>query len=233
MGGIVRFVAVRSGHVRHAVCNGSGNHCCHVFSLRLCSSKQTWYSKFCNVLPSHNVYCVLLAVNWGSSGQAHVYKNALHSMLALVYSQDHVKNYRPSIMLLSGNPVIRPCLVNFVANITKDTSLFICGDVLLVSMVANFPRQCVISVIFQHNDVDELSDALKKRGKKIQYFLKKRKIKTFYCPFVAPTFASGCKSMLQLAGFGKFRPNIIFMGFKRNWKQSSAVEIEEYFNLIQ
>ncbi len=33
-------------------------------------------------------------VNWGSSAQAHSYKSALHSMLKLMETEDHVKNFR-------------------------------------------------------------------------------------------------------------------------------------------
>lgn len=37
---------------------------------------------------------VLLDVNWGSSTQAHVYKNALNTTLKLVSVADHIKNFR-------------------------------------------------------------------------------------------------------------------------------------------
>lgn len=47
---------------------------------------------------------------------------------------EHVKNYRPQILVLTGNPAIRPCLVDFAHNITKGESLMVCGDVLQVSM---------------------------------------------------------------------------------------------------
>ena len=36
----------------------------------------------------------LVDINWGSSTQAHVYKNALQSTLKLVSVMDHIKNYR-------------------------------------------------------------------------------------------------------------------------------------------
>ncbi|KRY37597.1 amino acid permease family protein [Trichinella spiralis] len=50
-------------------------------------------------------------VNWGSSGQAHSYKNALHAALKLSSTEEHVKNYRPQILVLTGNPMNRPSLV--------------------------------------------------------------------------------------------------------------------------
>lgn len=73
------------------------------------------------------------AVNWGSSIQAHTYTSALRKMLHLVYTEEHVKNYRPSVVLFSGNPVARAGLVDFFSCMTKDTSLLVCGDVVVVS----------------------------------------------------------------------------------------------------
>lgn len=64
--------------------------------------------------------------------QAHTYTSALRNMLRLVYTEEHVKNYRPSILLFSGNPVARAGLVDFFACLTKDTSLLVCGDVIVV-----------------------------------------------------------------------------------------------------
>lgn len=72
-------------------------------------------------------------VNWGSSTQAHSYRNALHSVSRLENTDEHVKNYRPQILVLTGNPAARPSLVDFISNITKDTSLMICGYVVPVS----------------------------------------------------------------------------------------------------
>uniref|UniRef100_A0A915HTJ8 SLC12A transporter C-terminal domain-containing protein n=1 Tax=Romanomermis culicivorax TaxID=13658 RepID=A0A915HTJ8_ROMCU len=137
-------------------------------------------------------------------------------MLHLVYLEDHVKNYRPSILIYSGNPVARPCLIDFFANITKDISLLICGDVIVAtsSMIVT-------------------DSSLRKRSRKIQYWLRKRKIKAFFNPVVAPTYQFGCKALLQLAGLGNLKPNIAAFGFKRNWKQCSIKDVEEYFSLIQ
>lgn len=84
--------------------------------------------------------CPFLEVNWGSSTQAHSYKSALQSSLKVAYGDEHVKNYRPQLLVLSGNPVARPALVDFAANITKDNSMLICGDVVTVRIT---DRSCV------------------------------------------------------------------------------------------
>lgn len=68
-------------------------------------------------------------MNWGSSTQAQMYNNALLSVHALNSVADHVKNYRPQILVLSGLPSHRPPLVTFARLITKHLSLMICGHI--------------------------------------------------------------------------------------------------------
>lgn len=70
-----------------------------------------------------------LDVNWGSSTQAQMYNNALLSVYALNNVADHVKNYRPQVLVLSGLPSNRPPLVTFARLITKNLSLLICGNI--------------------------------------------------------------------------------------------------------
>lgn len=44
-----------------------------------------------------------------------------------------MKNYRPQILVLTGNPTARQVLVDFAHCITKGTSLLVCGHVIPVS----------------------------------------------------------------------------------------------------
>lgn len=71
-------------------------------------------------------------VNWGSSTQAHVYKNALNTTLKLVSVADHIKNFRPQVLVLTGAPWARPELVDFVYSLTNKISLMVCGNIVEV-----------------------------------------------------------------------------------------------------
>lgn len=71
-------------------------------------------------------------VNWGSTTQHQVYKSALTSTLRLQQIDDHVKNYRPQILVLAGTLQNRPPLVDLANLITKHNSLMIVGDVIPV-----------------------------------------------------------------------------------------------------
>ena len=59
-----------------------------------------------------------LNINWGSSGQAFTYQQALKYTVRLAGVDDHVKNFRPQILCLSGPPDARPELVSLGTSIS-------------------------------------------------------------------------------------------------------------------
>uniref|UniRef100_A0A3B5BID7 Solute carrier family 12 member 3-like n=1 Tax=Stegastes partitus TaxID=144197 RepID=A0A3B5BID7_9TELE len=145
-------------------------------------------------------------VNWGSSVQAGTYNMALSYSVSLSGVEDHVKNFRPQCLVLTGPPNQRPALVDFVGCFTKHISLMICGDIVTVS----------------HSDAT---------GGLVKW-MNKRKVRSFYTPFTADSLRVGARNLLQASGLGKLKPNTLVLGFKANWKESSAESIEDYINTI-
>lgn len=72
---------------------------------------------------------IFIDANWGSSTQGQKFVTALKSVQDLSSSADHVKNYRPKILVFSGNPSDRQPLVDFGNLLTKKLSLLVCGHV--------------------------------------------------------------------------------------------------------
>lgn len=150
-------------------------------------------------------------VNWGSSTQAQTYKTALSAVMRLNQVQEHVKNYRPQILVLTGCPSNRPPLIDFAYSITKKLSLMVCGHVIK----------------------GNLSQRLRMAYTKQAYqWLHKRKVKAFYNLVEEEVFSHAVKSLMQLVGIGKLRPNVLFMGYKSNWQDCEVEEVDEYFNTI-
>jgi hypothetical protein len=54
-------------------------------------------------------------------------------MLELNRVEEHVKNFRPQVLVLTGMPGSRPPLVDFANLITKGLSLLVCAHILKVS----------------------------------------------------------------------------------------------------
>ena len=78
-------------------------------------------------------YSILIEANWGSSTQAQQFVTALKNVQSLNDVPEHVKNYRPKLLVFSGVPAHRQPLVDFGYLITKKLSLMICSHIETVS----------------------------------------------------------------------------------------------------
>uniref|UniRef100_A0A8C8SI35 Solute carrier family 12 member 1 n=1 Tax=Pelusios castaneus TaxID=367368 RepID=A0A8C8SI35_9SAUR len=152
-------------------------------------------------------------VNWGSSAQALYYVNALDSALELTTVEDHVKNFRPQCIVLTGCPMTRPALLDITHSFTKNNGLCICCQV-----YTGARKLCV----------KEMNSGMAKK----QAWLTKNKRKAFYAAVAADSFRDGVKSLLQASGLGRMRPNTLVLGFKTDWRDASAVQIENYVGVI-
>ncbi|XP_074863037.1 solute carrier family 12 member 1 isoform X3 [Carettochelys insculpta] len=152
-------------------------------------------------------------VNWGSSAQALYYVNALDSALELTAIEDHVKNFRPQCIVLTGGPMTRPALLDITHSFTKNNGLCICCQ------VYTGPRKLCVK---------EMNSGMAKN----QAWLTKNKRKAFYAAVAADSFRDGVKSLLQASGLGRMKPNTLVLGFKTDWRDASAVQIENYVGAI-
>ncbi|CAN8011981.1 unnamed protein product, partial [Ixodes pacificus] len=150
-------------------------------------------------------------VNWGSSTQAQTYLDALNSVVKLNNVRDHIKNYRPQILVLTGNPSDRLPLVDFAYLLTKKLSLMVCGDIRKPPM--SYRSRNLLTT-------------------KAYRCFEERKVKAFYSLIEEPSFSRGVLSLIQLVGVGKLRPNVVLMGYKANWQTCPREELQEYFDAI-
>ena len=67
--------------------------------------------------------------NWGSATEAQVYSFTLSNSYRLQHVQEHIKNYRPQFLVLSGDPETREGIVRLVHEISGNVSLMICAEV--------------------------------------------------------------------------------------------------------
>ncbi|XP_053318624.1 solute carrier family 12 member 2-like [Spea bombifrons] len=152
-------------------------------------------------------------VNWGSSTQALTYLNALQHSIRLYGVEDHVKNFRPQCLVLTGSPVTRPALVDLVHSFTKNVGLMICGHVHVGTQ-----RQCLKDMV--------LNQA------KYQKWLIQHKKKAFYSPVCAEQFRQGVLYLIQAAGIGRMKPNTFVIGFQTRWTESDQTSLDDYVSII-
>jgi len=149
-------------------------------------------------------------INWGSSAQAYVYKQALDQALKLNSVEDHVRNFRPSILVLTGQTTHRPALVHLAGLITKNTSLMICGCVKLNEKKYPFAEV-----------------------RKEQLHLDSQKYKAFYSCITSNSLEVGINSLMQSAGLGKMKANTLMVGFKNDWKVCPRPDVATYTSTIK
>ncbi|KAH8278959.1 hypothetical protein KR018_011778 [Drosophila ironensis] len=149
--------------------------------------------------------------NWGSTTQAQQYKAALMAVHRLQNVSDHVKNYHPQVLVLSGDPKARPPLVDFGYLLTKNNSLMFVANIIPVR-VGYKNRQNLV-----------------KDGQK---YLDARKIKAFYNVIDGFSLEDGINALTKSTGFGKMSPNIVLVGYKPDWNRCRKEEVESYFSIL-
>ncbi|XP_013870595.1 solute carrier family 12 member 2 isoform X2 [Austrofundulus limnaeus] len=152
-------------------------------------------------------------VNWGSSTQALTYQQALTHTLHLSGVEDHIKNFRPQCLVMTGYPNSRPALVDLVHAFTKNVGLMICGHVRTGYRKPNFK--------------DLATDQ-----SRYQRWLMKNESKAFYTPVFAEDLREGAQFLLQAAGLGRLRPNTLVLGFKNDWRDGDMMNVETYISMI-
>uniref|UniRef100_A0A8C7RIU1 Solute carrier family 12 member 2 n=1 Tax=Oncorhynchus mykiss TaxID=8022 RepID=A0A8C7RIU1_ONCMY len=145
-------------------------------------------------------------VNWGSSTQALTYHQALTHSLHLSSVEDHIKNFRPQCLVMTGYPNSRPALLHLVHAFTKNVGLMICGHVRTVNLSNDQTRY--------------------------QRWLLKNETKAFYTPVFADDMRQGTQYLLQAAGLGRLRPNTLVIGYKSDWRDGDMMNVETYIHMI-
>ncbi|XP_058809410.1 bumetanide-sensitive sodium-(potassium)-chloride cotransporter isoform X2 [Phymastichus coffea] len=166
----------------------------------------------CCVLALYLIVCYRKPdVNWGSTTQAQTYNSALTSVQQLDRVEDHVKNYRPQILALTGKPSSRSTLLDFAHQLTKNQSLLVCGHV-VETPLTHKTRGLMVA--------------------KTSAWFRANKLKAFYSLLDGATFQDGATSLMQACGLGKLRPNVLLMGYKSDWLVCPRRSLVEYFNVM-
>uniref|UniRef100_A0A3P8ZGF6 Solute carrier family 12 member 1 n=1 Tax=Esox lucius TaxID=8010 RepID=A0A3P8ZGF6_ESOLU len=152
-------------------------------------------------------------VNWGSSTQAVTFVSAVNNALTLTGVEDHVKNFRPQCLVLTGAPKNRPALLDLAHCFTKNYGLCL---------------TCEVFVGQKTRTVTDLNAGMEKN----QMWLNKKKRKAFYSAVVCDNFRQGAESLLQVSGLGRLRPNILMMGFKKNWRTVDYADVQSYTGVL-
>uniref|UniRef100_A0A8C7ZTB0 Solute carrier family 12 member 1 n=1 Tax=Oryzias sinensis TaxID=183150 RepID=A0A8C7ZTB0_9TELE len=152
-------------------------------------------------------------VNWGSSTQAVTFVSSVSNALSLSGVEDHVKNFRPQILVLTGSAQNRPPLLDLAHSFTKNYGLCI---------------TCEVFVGPKSEVLPEMNAGMESN----QLWLVKRKRKAFYAAVACENFREGTESLLQASGLGRMKPNTLMIGFKKNWQIAGKDEVQSYVGIL-
>lgn len=138
-----------------------------------------------------------IMVSWGDMTSGLAFQRARKSLLKLEKEQYHPKNWRPSILTLSGGAWNRLNLAHYACLFSADRGIVSLAQIMTGELEDRYVRRT-------------------ESEKLMRKFIRDEKLPAFPVVVVDDTFTSGLKSLLQVHGIGGLRPNTLLLGWTKD-----------------
>lgn len=150
-----------------------------------------------------------IEARWGDLQSGYAFERARRSLLRLQLEAYHPKNWRPSILALSGSAATRPHLAVWGHWFTSGHGILSIAQIIIGSLSDHAERK------------EKYESTLRK-------FIKKQSLQAFPAIVVAESLTQGIESLVQCHGIGGLKPNSVLLG----WPNDNST-IEPFSNNLR
>lgn len=134
---------------------------------------------------------------WGDERSGIWFALARFGLLRLAESRQHVRNWRPVILVLVGNPAGRLAMVELANRLEARRGLLFLSQIVTGSWDKMLPRQAMLQ-------------------KQLQEFIRESRLSAVGKTVLADDFEHGVSTLLQVAGVGALEPNTVLIGWSED-----------------
>lgn len=138
-----------------------------------------------------------ILVKWGDLDSGLAYQRARNALLRLETERYHPKNWRPSILALSGGAYNRLHLSEYAAWLTADNGIVSIGQII-------------------RGDFDDLLDRQREAENILRKFIREEELNAFPVVVVDDNIPAAIQALLQCHGLGGLRPNTLLLGWSQD-----------------
>lgn len=144
-----------------------------------------------------------ILVKWGDLDSGLAYQRARNALLRLEIERYHPKNWRPSILALSGGAYNRIHLADYAGWLTAENGILSIGQII-------------------QGDFDDLLERQREAETILRKFIREEDIAAFPVVVIDENLVGAIQGLLQCHGLGGLRPNTLLMGWSRDPEKSGV-----------
>jgi amino acid transporter len=145
-----------------------------------------------------------LKMNFGDARRGFLYTAARDNLIKLTEMEEDTRNWRPTILVFSGNPATRETLANYAVWLESGRGIVFMSNILL-----GLPEK-----LYQQKKFAE---------KQLKNFCKDKGIIAFPLVVTAQNVAEGINICLQGSSIGPLRPNLVMFGWPQDAEAAKAL----------